>query len=240
MSTSTSAARCSAGSCGERLRGPPARCRGPWPGPPARDRRSPVVVGAGAVRQRHGGLGLPAAHPVQAGVHHDPVQPGGDRGVAAEPGRPRGRPRAARPAARRRPPRGRRACAGPPPRAGRGAGGTARRRRPGRRRRGRAAARRRSARAIPRPTASALPSPDVRRRRSPARPRRRPASAVGSRPLDRDLLDADLVLAARSGGSSVIQNSRYWYFASASKPGRSWWCRRGPRTAARSALLVRR
>ena len=51
-------------------------------GPPV-----PAVLGPVAVRQRHGRMGLAAADPVQAGVDHDAVQPGGDRRVAAEPGR---------------------------------------------------------------------------------------------------------------------------------------------------------
>ncbi len=93
MSTSTSAARCSGGS-------PASAAR-------TRSRRSaasdvasgPAGVGAPVgpavtapargvllevVGQRVGRAHLAPAHPVQAGVDDDPVQPGGDRGVATE------------------------------------------------------------------------------------------------------------------------------------------------------------
>ncbi len=78
-------------------RGRPARRRGarpPRPPPPGRrrpragTRRPRPWTGRASVRvrvvgQRVGGADLAAAEPVQAGVDDDPVQPGGDRGVAA-------------------------------------------------------------------------------------------------------------------------------------------------------------
>jgi hypothetical protein len=79
MSTTTSAARCSGG----RIRS-------------AESTPSPVSTARGVGILRHQGLeGLliagrdnradgPAAQPVQRGVHHDAVQPGGDGGIAAE------------------------------------------------------------------------------------------------------------------------------------------------------------
>ena len=94
-----------------------------------RPRRSPSAASRGRRTPRGpraaGRRGAPCAArmPVEAGVDDDPVQPGGDRGVAAEASRPGGRPRSCRPAGRRRRPRGCPWCAARPPRAGRGAGG---------------------------------------------------------------------------------------------------------------------
>ena len=136
----------------------PARSRAPRPGPglaPAGPARA-----AGRPAGRRG-----PAHPVQAGVDDDAVQPRGHRRLAAEgaashrSGRRRGRPRPGRPARRRRPPRGRRGCAEPPPTAGPGAAGRARRRHPGRRRRARRAAPRRVRVASPPERAPRLLSP---------------------------------------------------------------------------------
>ena len=93
MSTSTSAARCSAGSV-RSARAPPAPLLG--------DRAVGRVLGLGGggrqraaaavlvevVGQRLGAAYLRGPDPVQAGVDHDPVQPGGHRGLAAERARP--------------------------------------------------------------------------------------------------------------------------------------------------------
>ena len=125
MSTSTSAGPLLV----RQLRAAPPRR--PWPVSRSATRSRVSAGSRPLLGQRHGRPDLPAAHPVQAGVDHDPVQPGGDRRVAAERPAPPGTPRSARPAARRRPPRGRAACAARPPTAGPGAGGPARRTRDG-------------------------------------------------------------------------------------------------------------
>ena len=111
-----------------------------------RRERAAVAVLLEVVGQRLGPAYLRGAQPVQAGVDHDPVQPGGDGGVAAEgPG-----PAVRRDQAVLEPVGGVLAVAhgahARPPRAGRGAGGTGCRTPRCRRRRARAAARGRWAR----------------------------------------------------------------------------------------------
>ena len=149
MSTSTSAARCSGGRVRERgqHRARAARrATAASAGSPGRAARGVAglhrAVGAvvEVVGQRVGRAGrLAPAEPVEAGVDHDPVQPGGDRRVAAVGVGP----------AERRDQRvlqgvgrllaGRRWCAARPPTAGPGAGRTACRRRRRRPRGGRRA-----------------------------------------------------------------------------------------------------
>ena len=154
MSTSTSAARCSGGRVASAASsgatplaahgGLASRVvgRGRWRS--AADPRSPYS-------SRSSGSGVGPAYlrrpdAVEAGVDHDPVQPGGHRSVAAEGAGPPVR----RDQAVLEPVggvvRGCPSCAGRPPRAGRGGGRTAGRRRRGRRPRGRRAARRRCGR----------------------------------------------------------------------------------------------
>ena len=89
MSTSTSAARCSAGSVASAAR--TARRRSAATAASAGSGAAPVAavepaaaVVVEVVGQRLGAAYLRRAQPVEAGVDDDPVQPGGDRGVAAE------------------------------------------------------------------------------------------------------------------------------------------------------------
>ena len=180
MSTSTSAARWSAGS--SRSAAAPGARRSS-----RTDRSAGSSVGRGASESeprspyssRSSGSGLGAAHlrgpePVEAGVDHHAVQPGRHLPPRRGTSRPGGTPRPGRPAGRRRRPRGCPWCAGRPPTAGRGDGRRARRRRRGRRRRGRAAARDRCAGplTLTAVTASAHPSSTAATRTSATSPRK--------------------------------------------------------------------
>ena len=87
MSTSTRAARCSVGQLAAAPAGRRSRCRVASAWPPGCRSRERSVSGSGTV-----GRAWRRRTPVEAGVDHDPVQPGGHRGVAPEPvGRPVGR-----------------------------------------------------------------------------------------------------------------------------------------------------
>ena len=90
MSTSTRAARWSSGSV---ARAASTAARRSWSTArsagsttPRRRRASPAAAGAALVEvvgQRVGAADLATPEPVEAGVDHDPVQPGGHGGVAA-------------------------------------------------------------------------------------------------------------------------------------------------------------
>ncbi len=112
----------------------------------AGDQGSAVAVGVEVVGQRLGPAYLRGADPVEAGVDHDPVQPGGDRRLATERARPAEGSDQAVLQARRPRRRGCPSCAAPPPTAGHGAGRRGRRTRRCPRGRGPRAARRPSGR----------------------------------------------------------------------------------------------
>ena len=92
MSTSTSAARCSAGSvasAAQHQAGAARRRTAASAGSVGAGRRTASEPPRRRTSSRSSGSGSAAAHlggpqPVEAGVDDDPVQPGGDRGVAAE------------------------------------------------------------------------------------------------------------------------------------------------------------